>query len=284
MTLHSDQPVWVIGDVQGCFDSLLALLEHPEIKHDHQALLCFAGDLINRGPKSLDCLRYIHDLGPRAISLLGNHDIHLLGVAAGVRKLSKSDTAGEILQAPDANALIEWLRQRPLSAVIHNHLIVHAGVAPQWDTEQCLAVANEVEQCLRADSWQETIGELFGNTPLVWDDRLSGSARLRFIVNALTRMRTCYADGSLNFEHKGPPSKAEGELAWFDLPQRKPTLPVLFGHWSTLGLNRNADATCLDTGCVWGRELTAMRLPDRHIVQIPCQESTPRTPTRPGIN
>ena len=165
---HSQQngSLWVIGDVQGCFSSLQALLQHPDIKNDTHATLCFAGDLINRGPQSLECLRFIRDLGPKAVSLLGNHDIHLLGMAAGVRTVGKSDTAQSILNAPDGPELIEWLRHRPLSLVRHQHLIVHAGVAPEWDTEQCLALSAEVESMLQASDWQQRIGGVFGSTLL----------------------------------------------------------------------------------------------------------------------
>lgn len=271
-------PVWVIGDVQGCFDSLKALLEHPELTQDPSAKFCFAGDLINRGPESLACLRHIKSLGDKAISLLGNHDIHLLGLAAGVRKLGKSDTAQEILNAPDRDELIEWLRHRPLSTVLHEHLIVHAGVAPEWTTQRCLELSAEVESILQGANWKHQVGELFGNLPDRWSDDLKGADRHRAVINALTRMRACYSDGRMNFAHKGAPDGLEGHTAWYDMPQRQPTLPVVFGHWSTLGLFVSEDAVCLDTGCVWGGQLSAMRLPDRRIVQVNSQEPAPLTP------
>lgn len=278
MILDSSTPVWVIGDVQGCYRSLQALLSHPTIQADHDARFCFAGDLINRGPQSLDCLRLAQSLGENAVTLLGNHDIHLLGAAARVRKLGKSDTAREILAAPDADLLLDWLRHRPLACVVHDHLIVHAGVARSWTVQQSLAHAQEVEQCLQSPNWASALKELFGNHPDTWDDSLRGSDRLRLIINILTRMRTCYSDGRLNTKHKGPPDAQEGHTAWFDLPNRAVQIPVIFGHWSTLGLMQRADAVCLDTGCVWGNRLTAMRLPDRTIVQVMNQETEALNP------
>lgn len=279
ISAQNSEPVWVIGDVQGCYDSLLTLLNHPDIQQDSNATLCFAGDLINRGPQSLACLRHIRNLGSKAVSLLGNHDIHLLGVAAGVRKLSTSDTVQEILDAPDAEALLDWLRHRPLSVVMHDHLIVHAGVAPQWDTEQCLALAAEVEDLLRADDWKEQLAHVFGNTPTRWNPELTGVDRVRVIINALTRMRTCFSDGSMNLRYKGAPTHSEGEVAWYELAGRKNTLPVVFGHWSTLGLFISDNALCVDSGCVWGRQLSAIRLNDRRVIQVDCQEALPLTPT-----
>lgn len=278
MTVEPSTPVWVIGDVQGCYRSLEALLAHPVIQADHNAHFCFAGDLINRGPESLACIRLAQSLGDRAITLLGNHDIHLLGVAAGVRKLGKSDTAQEILAAADADQLIDWLRHRPLACVIHDHLIVHAGVAPSWTLQQTLAYAHEVEQCLQDPLWQQHLAGLFGNHPDTWHDDLQGQDRLRLIINILTRMRTCYPDGRLNTKHKGPPDLQEGHTAWFDLPNRALTMPVIFGHWSTLGLMQRSDAVCLDTGCVWGDSLTAIRLPDRKVVQVAHQETQALNP------
>jgi len=273
--------IWMIGDVQGCCSALERLLAHPDMAVDAHTRFWFAGDLVNRGPRSLDTLRRIMALGERAVSVLGNHDLHLLALAAGVRRPGKGDTVADILDAPDAESLINWLRQRPLAHFEADHLLVHAGVLPQWNVAQTLALAGEVEQALRAPTWQTTLKDMYGNEPRDWKDSLSGTARLRVIINACTRMRLCTPKGRMDLSDKGSPRFAsckEGLIPWYDVPQRATRdLTVVFGHWSTLGFMMRPDAICLDSGCLWGGQLTAVRLHDRRVVQIECEQAQ-----RPG--
>ncbi|MFT0533216.1 symmetrical bis(5'-nucleosyl)-tetraphosphatase [Castellaniella hirudinis] len=261
--------IWIIGDVQGCTAALRALLAQPALSGP-DAEYWFAGDLVNRGPDSLGALRLIRSLGERAKAILGNHDLHLLAVAAGVRKHGKSDTLQDILQAPDRDELIDWLRRRPLMLRAHGHVMVHAGIFPAWTLDQAQELAGEIETALRGDDWPRAVHDFYGEEPLLWDDGLRGPARMRVIVNALTRMRMCHAsDGRMEFHYKGGPAAGGGLVPWFDLPGRRDlTEPVVFGHWSALGLMVRADAICLDTGCVWGRALTAYRLRGGEIVQV----------------
>lgn len=270
MTIPSD--TWVIGDVQGCTGALRALLAQPELAAP-ESRLWFAGDLVNRGPDSLGALRLIKGLGPRARAILGNHDLHLLAVAAGVRKLGKSDTLQDVLQAPDAGELLDWLRHRPLMIREQGHVMVHAGILPAWTLDQAQALAGEIETALRGPDWHQAMHDLYGEEPVLWNDDLQGEARMRVIVNALTRMRVCHADdGRMEFRYKGEQQDIPaGLVPWFELPARRdPREPVVFGHWSALGLTIRPDAICLDTGCVWGRRLTALRLRDHRIVQQDC--------------
>ena len=278
MTLSASRPpsdaqgdVWVIGDVQGCAGALRALLAHPELSRPDTELW-FAGDLVNRGPDSLGALRLIRSLGARARAILGNHDLHLLAVAAGVRPPGKSDTFQDILDASDAAELLDWLRHRPLMVRDRGHVMVHAGILPAWTLDQAQALAGEIEAALRQPDWHPALHDLYGEEPLNWDDALRGPDRMRVIVNALTRMRVCHAeDGRMDFHHKGGAHAARGLVPWFDLPGRRdPSEPVVFGHWSALGLHIRPDAICLDTGCVWGRALTALRLRDHRIIQQDC--------------
>ena len=265
-------PIWVIGDLQGCYAPLQALLAHPDIISDRAAQLWFAGDLVNRGPDSLASLRTVMALGERATCVLGNHDLHLLAVAAGIKKEAKSDTLDALLGAPDAAALIDWLRHRPLAHYSDGHLMVHAGVLPQWSVAKTLALAGEIETALRGPNWQAALSDMYGNKPIYWDDGHTGANRMRVIINALTRMRMCTPDGHMDFSHKGPPETSDTLMPWFDVPGRASSdATVVFGHWSTLGLMIRADAICLDTGCVWGRELTALRLHDHKVIQIACR-------------
>ncbi len=263
-------PVWVIGDVQGCATALDTLLAHPEIAAQPEAQLWFAGDLTNRGPDSAGTLRRIRDLGSRAVTVLGNHDLHLLAVAAGIRKPGKSDTFCDVLNAPDADELILWLRQQPLAHHLDGYLMVHAGVVPQWTVRQTLECAQEVQAALSSDDWRERLSNMYGNEPNRWRDDLGRNKRLRIIVNALTRIRMCTRKGRMDFTLKGAPVPDADLLPWFDVPKRatRGEATILFGHWSTLGLMVRPDAICLDTGCVWGRQLTALRLNDRKIIQI----------------
>nr|WP_315481522.1 symmetrical bis(5'-nucleosyl)-tetraphosphatase [uncultured Undibacterium sp.] len=260
---------YVIGDVQGCYDQLVELIAKIDAITP-QARLLFAGDLINRGPKSLDTLRLIKGLGSRAESVLGNHDLHLLAVACGARQLHRSDTLGAILEADDREELLDWLRHRPMALDIDQHLLVHAGVFANWDKVKTLKLAQEIEIELRSDRWQDLLRNMYGNTPVIWHDQLQGTERQRCIINALTRMRFCHADGSMDFDLKEGTAKApEHLLPWFDLANRQTQdCTIIFGHWSTLGLVLHDNLISLDTGCVWGGQLTAVRLSDRLVLQV----------------
>ncbi|MFW7346646.1 MAG: symmetrical bis(5'-nucleosyl)-tetraphosphatase [Pigmentiphaga sp.] len=266
--------IWMIGDLQGCCAPLESLLARPEIAGDADARFWFAGDLVNRGPASLATIRKVMSLGERAVAVLGNHDLHLLAVAAGLRKAGKSDTIQEILDAPDAADILAWLRHRPLAHFQLGHLLVHAGVLPGWTAAQTLALAGEVETTLRGPNWQGFLGQMYGNLPAAWDDGLQGADRLRVIVNALTRMRFCTADGTMEFAAKANAKHApDGFMPWFDVPGRATeSVTVVFGHWSTLGLLERPGLLSLDTGCVWGGQLTAARLEDHKLVQVACQQ------------
>lgn len=266
--------IWAVGDLQGCCQALEQLLAHPAIAADPDARFWFAGDLVNRGPCSLATLRRVISLGERAVCVLGNHDLHLLAAAAGARAPRAGDTLDDILRAPDAAALIDWLRQRPLAHAEGEHLLVHAGIQPGWTRRQTLERAAEVEAVLRGPSWRTFMTEMYGNEPAAWRDDLQGNDRLRLIVNTLTRMRFCDASGRLDFIGKEnaahPPA---GYLPWFDVTGRKTAdTTVVFGHWSTLGLVLRGNLLALDTGCIWGGRLTAVRLQDRMVVQIDCAD------------
>lgn len=262
---------YAIGDLQGCHASLLALLARIDAI-DPGAALWFTGDLVNRGPDSLQTLRTVRALGSRAHLVLGNHDLHLLAIAHGIRSIHRSDTLADILAAPDRDELLDWLRRQRLAHFADGHLLVHAGVLPQWDAAQTLALAGEVEAALRGPDWIELLRAMYGNTPHQWSDTLRGDERLRCIVNGLTRLRFCDADGNMDFSANGGlDSASAGYMPWFEVPTRRSAdVTVVFGHWSALGLVMQPNLIGLDTGCVWGRELTAVRLEDRFVVQVAC--------------
>ncbi|MFL6675635.1 MAG: symmetrical bis(5'-nucleosyl)-tetraphosphatase [Massilia sp.] len=273
---------YVIGDLQGCAHEARVLLDRIYENAQGDARILFVGDLINRGPESLSALRGVKALsessGGRVEALLGNHDLHLLAVAVGAQSASRSDTLDEILAAPDRDALIQWLRQRPLALFVDAHLLVHAGVPPQWSAEKTVALAHEVETVLRSDGWVDFLGQMYGNEPNRWDDMLAGVPRLRCIVNALTRMRLCEPDGTMDFAHKESDKGPAGSslLPWFDLAGRKTAdVTVVFGHWSALGLVLRPNLVGLDSGCVWGGKLTAVCLDDRTLLQVDCPEYRP---------
>jgi bis(5'-nucleosyl)-tetraphosphatase (symmetrical) len=272
---------YVIGDLQGCAHEAGLLLERiaADAHAIEEARILFVGDLINRGPESLTALRRMKTLsetsGGRVEALLGNHDLHLLAVAAGVQKASRSDTLDEILAASDRDELIAWLRRRPLAMFVDAHLLVHAGVPPQWTAEQTMRLAAEVETVLRGDGWVDFLAQMYGNEPDRWDDALTGIPRLRCIVNALTRMRLCWPDGRMDFLHKESDKGPEGSdlMPWFDVPGRRTAgVTVVFGHWSALGLVLRPNLVGLDSGCVWGGKLTAVCLDDRGLLQVDCPE------------
>lgn len=267
-------PHFAVGDLQGCAPSLSALLP----KLGEQPTLRFVGDIVNRGPACLETLRTIHAMAPSAETVLGNHDIHLLAVASGVRKKSKSDTLDDILAAPDCEDLLTWLRHRPLAMLENNFLLVHAGVLPQWTATQVIDLAQEVEAQLQGPNWQGFLADIFGNTPDRWHNGLRGIERHRVVVNALTRLRYCTVDGVMDFKTKEGLGKApDGFMPWFDVPGRRTgDVTVVCGHWSTLGLVMRPDLMALDTGCVWGGKLTAARMAadpaERTVVQVDCPQ------------
>ncbi len=284
---------YAIGDLQGCAQSFDALLDRMAFD-GRTDRLWLVGDLVNRGPDSLGALRRVMALGDAATVVLGNHDLHLLAVSAGVRKRGRNDTLDAVLAAPDAAPLLDWLRHRPLAhrATVRGRdvLMVHAGVLPMWSADDTMRHAVELETALRADTWRDTLAPLFGNQPDRWDDALVGDARLRVIVNALTRLRFCTDDGRIDFESKDAPAASTtastnafslppaGFKPWFDIAGRESrnTL-VVFGHWSTLGILVRDDMVALDSGCVWGGALTAIRLEDGSLFQVSCPPSQ-----RPG--
>jgi bis(5'-nucleosyl)-tetraphosphatase (symmetrical) len=258
---------YAVGDVQGCFDELQALLRKARFdpKRDR---LWFVGDLVNRGPKSAEVLRFVRDLGERAITVLGNHDLHLVTQHEGVERRRKDDTFDDVLKAPDAAALVDWLRRRPMMHVEGGHAMVHAGLLPQWSIRKALGLAREVEEALRGRSYLEFLRNMYGSTPDQWADSLTGWDRLRVIVNAMTRMRFCTPHGRMEFRAKGneaPP----GFRPWFELRPREKAALVA-GHWSALGLQVKPRLALLDSGCVWGGSLSAMRLEDRKLFRVRC--------------
>lgn len=262
---------YAIGDIQGCYAELRRLLE--KIRFDPaQDQLWLVGDLVNRGPDSLQVLRFVKSLGDSAITVLGNHDLHLLAVAEGVAKLHRSDTLNELLNAPDREELLVWLRQQRLFHAEGNYVLVHAGLVPQWSVEQAASLAREVENALRGDNYAIFFDRMYGNTPNCWNDALTGYKRLRIIVNAFTRMRICTPQGEMEFKFKGEIENIpEGYVPWFDVPKRKSKdATVIFGHWSALGLKLEPNIIALDTGCLWGGPMTAIRLEDRLLYQVGC--------------
>lgn len=255
--------VFAIGDVQGCYDDLQRLLERLNFNPEDDTLW-FTGDLVNRGPQSLEVLRFVKDLGKRAISVLGNHDLHLLALAAGVDKPKPADDLDAVLAVSDRDELLDWLRHRPLlhqdSAL--GYTLIHAGLPPQWDIATAQACANELEYVLRGHDYREFFRHMYGNRPNCWSPALQGMERLRFIVNCFTRLRYCTPRGELDMTSKGAPgTQPRGHLPWFMVPERASTeLHILFGHWSALGEVKGHNVYPLDTGCVWGGKLSALRL------------------------
>lgn len=263
--------IYAIGDVQGCFSALVSLLEHCGFDAGRDRLW-FVGDLVNRGPGSLETLRFVKALGDRATTVLGNHDLHLLCVAEGFARHHSGDTLEPVLQAPDRDELLHWLRHRPLLHHEADHVLVHAGLLPQWTVEESVGLAREVEQALQGDHYRDFLRVMYGNEPRQWTPGLEGMDRLRVILNAFTRLRLCTAEGSMEFSHKGEPRHLpEGYMPWYEVPGRRSREdPIVCGHWSALGLHLDAKVLALDTGCLWGGELTAVRLEDRALFQVPC--------------
>jgi bis(5'-nucleosyl)-tetraphosphatase (symmetrical) len=266
---------YAIGDIQGCCDELKALLKRCHYSADRDELW-FVGDLVNRGPQSLETLRFVRSLGTGATVVLGNHDLHLLALAFGSkRKAKEGDTLDDILEAPDRDQLLEWLLGRPLAVYDEprGDFLVHAGLVPDWTPRVAAKLAREVEAVLRQDA-RTLFDGMYGNKPERWNDNLRGMDRLRFVINAFTRMRFCTADGAIDLKMKAAPGEQPEDLfPWFDAPGRKSSgVRVICGHWSTLGYRRRADLLALDTGCIWGGALTAVNLDaDEPPVQLGCQ-------------
>ncbi|MDO8989245.1 MAG: symmetrical bis(5'-nucleosyl)-tetraphosphatase [Sideroxyarcus sp.] len=263
---------YAIGDIQGCYTELLHLLE--QIRFDPaRDKLWLVGDLVNRGPDSLQVLRYVKSLSDSAVTVLGNHDLHLLAVSEGIAELHRSDTLDEVLAAPDRDELLTWLRQQRLMHAEGEYVLVHAGLLPQWSVKKAGKLANEVEEVLRGDDYATFLSRMYGNAPHGWEDGLEGYKRLRVIVNAFTRLRVCTLQGEMEFRFKGEVEKIpEGYLPWFELPDRKSRkATVIFGHWSALGLKVTPNVIALDTGCLWGGPMTAIRLEDRQLFQVDCK-------------
>ena len=230
---------------------------------------------MNRGPDSLACLRYVKSLGDAAVTVFGNHDFHLLCVAEGVEKKRKRDTLDQVLAAPDRDELLAWLRHRPLMHAEEGFALVHAGLLPQWTVQKARTLAGEVEARLRGSDYRSFLERMYGDEPERWRDDLEGMARLRVIVNAMTRLRVCAPDGAMVLGFKGEPGDAHDEWTpWFDMPGRlSRDHTMVVGHWSALGLALRADVLALDSGCVWGRSLSAVRLSDRRLYQVDCPGS-----------
>ena len=267
---------YLIGDLQGCCNAFERLLDKTGFSPSRDRVTVL-GDLVNRGPQSLAVLRRMRELGNAADALLGNHDLHLLAVAHGVRPAHASDTLNEILDAPDREAWLDWLRQRPLALMREGWLCVHAGVSPAWSAAQTLVLAAEVEALLRGPDLAAFLPLMYGNEPAQWSDALQGPDRWRHVINVLTRIRFVHADGRLDFKAKaGAASAPPGLVPWFDAPRRASAdTPIAFGHWSTLGLVNRPDLLGIDTGCVWGGALTAVRVDGgrRELVQVRCEPS-----------
>lgn len=264
---------YAIGDIQGCYSALQKLLN--EIRFDPaRDKVWLVGDLVNRGPDSLSVLRWAKGLGEAAVVVLGNHDLHLLAVAYGYVKPAKKDTLAQVLEAPDRDELLDWLRHRRLFYREGDFALVHAGLLPQWSAKKAAKLAFEVEEVLHGKHYLDFFKNMYGNEPRAWNKDLKGMDRLRTITNAMTRLRFCTVQGEMEFAHKGPPQIApEGCVPWYDVDKRASAdTTLVFGHWSALGLTLRPNLLALDTGCLWGGCLSAVRLEDRQLFQISCHD------------
>lgn len=276
-------PVYAVGDLQGCLEPLRRLLD--QVAFDpHRDRLWLVGDLVNRGPASLDVLRFVRALGESAVTVLGNHDLNLLAVAAGSRALRRKDTLKQVLDAPDRDELLDWLRHRP---VLHTDAelgftMVHAGLPPQWSVADAAKRAAELEAVLRGSRYKDFLANMYGDEPVRWKGKLKGWSRLRFITNCLTRLRYCDSEGRLSMTDKGPPgSQSKGMMPWFQVPDRRSRGErIVFGHWATLQTQKPLwplhYVYHLDSGCVWGGCLTALRLDDLSYFREACNASATR--------
>jgi len=259
---------YAIGDVQGCFDELEALLTRLRFDAGRDRLW-FVGDLVNRGPKSLEVLRFVRSLGDRAVVVLGNHDLHLVCLFEGFAKRRADDTFDAVLAAPDARQLVDWLRLRPMMHIEGARAMVHAGLLPQWTIDRAAALAHEVESALRGSGYRDFLAHMYGSRPERWGDGLQGWDRLRVIVNAMTRMRFCARDGTMELRASGADAPP-GYLPWFETRPADEDTTIVCGHWSALGLKLTRRLVALDSGCVWGGSLAALRLEDSSITELPC--------------
>ena len=268
--------LYAIGDIQGCHAELCELLARIGFSPRGDRLW-LVGDLVNRGPASLAVLREIVRLGDAATVVLGNHDLHLLTIAHGHRKPHRGDTVDDILAAPDREALVDWLQRQPLVVVENDWVLVHAGLLPSWSAREARALSREVEEVLAGPDASEFLAQLYGNDPRKWRDDLSGFDRWRAIVNVCTRLRFCTADGTMEFKEKrGAQFAPDGYRPWYEHADRRSAGNlVVCGHWSTLGLLITPNVLMLDSGCVWGGALTAVRLPDRLVYQVPSRTAVP---------
>ncbi|MBI2313593.1 MAG: symmetrical bis(5'-nucleosyl)-tetraphosphatase [Betaproteobacteria bacterium] len=262
---------YAIGDLQGCyreFRQLLDLIGFDPARHR----LWLVGDLVNRGPDSLALLRFVKGLGEAAVTVLGNHDLHLLMVAGGHEKLRKHDTIRDLLAAPDRDELLDWLRRQKMLHAEGDYAMVHAGLLPSWSVAKALDLAREVEAVLRGKDFDALCAHMYGNLPDRWRDDLAGYDRMRVIINAMTRLRICTPEGAMEFHYTGKlPHIPAGYLPWFEVPERASRgATVVCGHWSALGLRLAPGLIALDSGCLWGGELSAVRLEDRRVFQVAC--------------
>ena len=264
---------YAIGDIQGCFGALNKMMNriHFDPAHDR---LWFVGDLVNRGPESLQVLRFIRGLGKAAMTVLGNHDLHLLAVWTGTAKQRRKDTIQDVLSAPDCDELLTWLRHRPLIYREQEYIVLHAGLLPQWSIPQAMTLAHEVEQALRAKNFRAHLPDIYvPHSPFFWTADLSLNDRLGAVANVMTRLRVCSLEGTPDFSFTGPPADSpNGFLPWFDIPSRlSKETTIVCGHWSALGVLVRNNIMALDGGCVWGRKLVAIRLEDRKLFHVSCQ-------------
>lgn len=264
---------YAIGDIQGCMGALNRLLDHIQFDQT-QDCLWFVGDLVNRGPQSLEVLRFVKQLGESAVAVLGNHDIHLLALWCQITQPGRKDTLQPILSARDAEELLHWLRFRPLLHAEHGVVMIHAGMLPSWSMAQATDLAEEVEDALQSDNFQEILPSIYFRKNLHPSAKMNREERLGFTANILTRLRVCTKDGVPEFSFKGPPEEApSGYLPWFRIPSRATQdETIIIGHWSTLGIIQEENLVALDGGCVWGREMVAMRLEDRQFFRVPCSQ------------
>ena len=262
---------YAIGDLQGCHRHFLELLDLIGFNATRDRLW-LVGDIVNRGPDSLSLLRTLIELGDAVTMVLGNHDLHLLAIAAGSARQQHGDTLQPVLETPDSSRLLDWLRHQQLFHHEDEYALVHAGLLPNWGIEQARILAQEVETIIRGDRFQTFSRSMYGNVPDHWHDRLQGEDRWRVIINAMTRMRVCSPEGRMNFSCKGELSSVpDGLLPWFEIPWRaSKDTTIVFGHWSALGLHLTPNLIALDTGCVWQGCLTSVRLEDRKVFQVPC--------------
>jgi bis(5'-nucleosyl)-tetraphosphatase (symmetrical) len=257
--------IYAIGDVQGCFDELEQLISRLNLTSGDR--LWFVGDLVNRGPKNVEVLRFVRDLGDRAVVVLGNHDLHLVSQHEGFERSRGDDTLADVLKAADRKALVDWLRTRPMMHVEAGWAMVHAGLQPSWSIAKSVSLAKEVEAALAAPDYREFLKNMWGSAPDQWSESLSGWDRLRVIVNAMTRLRYCTPDGKMQFKAKGS-TTPPGYAPWYEF--RNDAQAIVYGHWSAAGLNVKPKTIGLDSACVWGGQLTALRLEDRALFQVPC--------------